>query len=233
MKLETSGLSDIGRKRENNQDSYLLNDKAKLYVVADGMGGHVGGEIASKMAVDTLSKVFSYTSRSFDPSSYLVRAIQEANNMIYEKAVQTPSLKGMGTTVTCLLFSYDTVFIAHVGDSRAYFIREGMIWQLSQDHSLVSEQMVAGGAIAMRNIITRSVGYDRQVEVDLYTKKVAMGDRYLLCSDGLYGFVSQKEMATVVSSSVLPLATKKLIDLANSRGGDDNITAVLVKVEEI
>ena len=233
MKLETSGLSDIGRKRENNQDSYLLNDKAKLYVVADGMGGHVGGEIASKMAVDTLSKVFSYTSRSFEPSSYLVRSIQEANNMIYEKAVQTPSLKGMGTTVTCLLFSYDTVFIAHVGDSRAYFIREGMIWQLSQDHSLVSEQMVAGGAIAMRNIITRSVGYDRQVEVDLYTKKVAMGDRYLLCSDGLYGFVSQKEMATVVSSSVLPLATKKLIDLANSRGGDDNITAVLVKVEEI
>ena len=233
MKLETSGLSDIGRKRENNQDSYLLNDKAKLYVVADGMGGHVGGEIASKLAVDTLNKVFSYTSRSFEPSSYLVRSIQEANNMIYEKAVQTPSLKGMGTTVTCLLFSYDTVFIAHVGDSRAYFIREGMIWQLSQDHSLVSEQMVAGGAIAMRNIITRSVGYDRQVEVDLYTKKVAMGDRYLLCSDGLYGFVSQKEMATVVSSSVLPLATKKLIDLANSRGGDDNITAVLVKVEEI
>src|SRR3989338_2306586 len=233
MKLETSGLSDIGRKRENNQDSYLLNDKAKLYVVADGMGGHAGGEVASKLAVDTLNKVFSYTSRSFEPSSYLVKSIQEANHMIYEKAVQTPSLKGMGTTVTCLLFSYDTVFIAHVGDSRAYFIREGMIWQLSQDHSLVSEQMVAGGAIAMRNIITRSVGYDRQVEVDVYTKKVAMGDQNLLCSDGLYGFVSQKEMATVVSSSVLPLATKKLIDLANSRGGDDNITAVLVKVEEI
>ncbi len=233
MKLETCGLSDIGRKRENNQDSYLLNDKAKLYGVADGMGGHVGGEVASKMAVDTLNKVFSYTSRSFEPSSYLVRSIQEANNMIYEKAVQTPSLKGMGTTLTCLLFSYDTVFIAHVGDSRAYFIREGMIWQLSQDHSLVSEQMVSGGAIAMRNIITRSVGYDRQVEVDVYTKKVAVGDQYLLCSDGLYGFVSHKEMATIVSSSPLSAAAKKLIDLANSRGGDDNITVVIVKVEEI
>ena len=233
MKLNACGLSDIGRKRENNQDSYLLNDKAKLYVVADGMGGHAGGEVASKIAVDTLNKVFSYTSRSFEPSSYLVRAIQEANNMIYEKAVQTPSLKGMGTTVTCLLFSYDTVFVAHVGDSRAYFIREGMIWQLSQDHSLVSEQMVAGGATAMRNIITRSVGYDRQVEVDVYTKKVAMGDQYLLCSDGLYGFVGHKEMATVVSSLLLSSATKKLIDLANSRGGDDNITAILVKVEEI
>ncbi|MBI3018957.1 MAG: Stp1/IreP family PP2C-type Ser/Thr phosphatase [Deltaproteobacteria bacterium] len=233
MKLNAYGLSDIGRKRENNQDSYLLNDKAKLYVVADGMGGHVGGEVASKLAVDTLNRVFSYTSRSFEPSSYLVKAIQEANNMIYERAVQTPSLKGMGTTMTCLLFSYDTVFIAHVGDSRAYFVREGMIWQLSQDHSLVSEQMVAGGATAMRNIITRSVGYDRHVDVDLYTKKVAAGDIYLLCSDGLYGFVSHKEMAQVVSSSPLNAAAKKLIDLANQRGGDDNITSILVKVEEV
>ncbi len=233
MKLDAYGLSDIGRKRQNNQDSYLLNDKAKLYGVADGMGGHVGGEVASKLAVDTLNKVFSYTSRSFDSASYLVKAIQEANNIIYEKAVQTPSLKGMGTTVTCLLFSYDTVFIAHVGDSRAYFIREGMIWQLSQDHSLVSEQMVSGGATALRNIITRSVGYDRQVEVDLYTKKVAAGDIYLLCSDGLYGFVNHKEMARVACSFPLAAAAKKFIELANQRGGDDNITAILVKVEEI
>ena len=168
-----------------------------------------------------------------DPSTYLMKSIEQANKNIYEKAVQNPSLKGMGTTVTSLYFSYDTVYVAHVGDSRAYFIREGMIWQLSQDHTLISEQLVSGMAMPLKNVITRSVGYEREVEVDLYTKKITRGDYYVLCSDGLYGCVKNHEVAKVVSSLPLEAASKKLIEIANQRGGDDNITVLIVKVEEI
>lgn len=234
MKLKSIGLTDIGRKRANNQDSLVVNERAKLFGVADGMGGHVAGEVASQMAIDTLDKIFSSVmARSFDPTVFFIKAVQEANYNIYDRAAQDLSLKGMGTTLTALYFSLDTVYIAHVGDSRAYFIREGMVWQLSQDHSLITEQLVSGMASPLRNVITRSVGYDRNVEVDLYTKKIAPGDFYLLCTDGLYGHVRNKEMASLVSTSSLEQCTKKMIDLANSRGGDDNISAVLVQVESL
>ncbi len=234
MKLKAIGLTDVGRKRANNQDCLVVNDRAKLFVVADGMGGHVAGEVASQIATDTLNKIFSSVmSRSFDPTVFFIQAVQEANHNIYDKAMQNPSYKGMGTTLTALYFSLDTVYIAHVGDSRAYFIREGMVWQLSQDHSLITEQLVSGMASPLRNVITRSVGYDRNVEVDLYTKKIAPGDFYLLCTDGLYGHVKNKEMAMLVSSSSIEQSTKKMIELANNRGGDDNISAVVVQVESL
>lgn len=234
MKLKSASRTDIGKRRANNQDSFICNDKLKLYAVADGLGGHVGGEVASRLAVEALTQLFSLGKSSFDPSSYLTKAVQEANQRIFEKAEVTSSLRGMGTTLTALYFSYDTAYIAHVGDSRAYFIQDDMIWQLSEDHTLVSQQMVSGIEFPVKNIITRSVGYDREVEIDLYTKKLSSGDIYLLCSDGLHGYLKEEEMVSVIQSSFsLELAAGQLIQLANDRGGDDNITAVLTKVERL
>lgn len=233
MKLQSAGLTDIGCRRNKNQDRFILNEKAKLFVVADGMGGHVAGEVAAQIATDTINQIFSVQMGSIDPAIHLIKAIEQANLNIYEHAMQNPSLKGMGTTMTALYFSYDTIYIAHVGDSRVYLVKEGMIWQLSQDHSLVSEQMVGGMAFPLRNVITRSVGYDREIEVDLYTKKIAPGDYYLLCTDGLYNFVRNKEIANILSTSSVESAAKRCIELANSRGGDDNITVLAVKVDQV
>lgn len=233
MKLYSTSLTDIGRLRKNNQDSYLCDDRLKLYLIADGLGGHAGGEVASLMAKETLTQFFSSTRQSIDVSSYFIEAMRSANRRIYDKSISTPSLKGMGTTLTALYFSYDTAYIAHVGDSRAYLIQEDMIWQLSQDHTLVSQKFTVGSDIPLKNILTRSVGYDAGVEVDLYTKKLSKDDIYLLCSDGLHGVVRDQEMAYIVCNQPLDSASNLLIRLANERGGEDNITVVLVKVERL
>ena len=233
MKLKSASLTDIGRVRGNNQDSYVCDDKLGVYAVADGLGGHVGGEVASGMAADILSNAFRFKQHAVDPGLSLKKVIQQANSKIYEKAHQTPSLMGMGTTLTMLYFADDTLYVGHVGDSRAYLIREGMIWQLSQDHSLASYQLVSGMTTPLKNVVTRSVGFDQEVEVDVYTKKVSQGDTYLLCSDGLHGFVKDEEIARVVSQNTLNSAVKNLIILANERGGEDNITAVLTQVEQL
>lgn len=230
MKLQFHSSTDIGQKRNTNQDRFIQNNQSKLFAVADGMGGHVGGEVASQMAVDTLNKFFSISSGSIDPISFLIKALEQANLNIYNESLRTPSLKGMGTTLTALHFSYDTANIAHVGDSRIYLIREDMIWQLSEDHTLVVEQKI-GNSYPLRNVITRSVGYERETKIDTYTKKIDTADLYLLCTDGLYNFVKNREIAhTISSSSSLEKGVKKLIDLANSRKADDNITVVAVKV---
>lgn len=233
MKLKSFSLTDPGRIRKNNQDSYYCNDQLRLYIVADGLGGHVGGEVASQMAREVVIQFFSATRRSFDPSSYLVGAIQEANRKIYDKSSSTPALKGMGTTLTALYFSYDTAYIGHVGDSRAYLIQEGMIWQLSQDHTLVSQELVSGMTAPLRNVLTRSVGFDPEVEVDMYTKKVSEREIYLLCSDGLHGTVNDEEIVKAVSKQSLSSTPQALIDLANQQGGEDNITVVLTRVERL
>jgi protein phosphatase len=232
MKLRSFALSDIGRRRESNQDRYICNDGFKLYAVADGMGGHVGGGIASQMAVEALGEIFSKR-QSIDPAVYLTKAFEEVNSKIFNTSSQTTSLKGMGTTLTALFFSYDTAYFAHVGDSRAYFMKDEMIWQLSIDHSLVSQQMVSGMRTPLRNIITRSIGFDPQVQVDFYTKKTAAGDIYLLCSDGLYNAMEDSEIVSIVSKNSVEDSVKELVRFANQRGGDDNITAVVVKVERL
>ena len=232
MKVTSTGLTDIGRVRKNNQDNYYCNDSLKLYLVADGLGGHAAGDVASQMAKDSVVQIFSATKQSVDPASFLTLAIQEANRKIYDKATSSVECRGMGTTFTLLHFFYDTAYMAHVGDSRVYLIQDNMIWQLSQDHTLVSQQFSEKTQV-VKNMLTRSVGFESEVEVDLYTKKTKSGETYLLCTDGLHGFIRSKEIAEIVSKNSIQEAAKKLITLANERGGEDNITIVIARVERV
>lgn len=237
MKLTSHAITDIGRKRKINQDAFLREDGLRLYVVADGMGGHRGGEVASKLAVDTMKK-FCVENPSLHGREQLDKAINLSCEEIYRQASHNEDLAGMGTTVASLLLQDDTLYIGQVGDSRAYLSRADGIWQLTEDHSLLNEELRSGrlgeGQAAnyqFRNVITRSVGYESHVKVDVYRRKVAPGEIYLLCTDGLSGLIEIQELHQILSSQPLEPALRRLIDLANERGGDDNITALAVKVE--
>lgn len=253
MQIESFGLTDVGRKREKNEDKLLLLPESQLYMVADGMGGHVAGELASKMAVETVQEVVASLmddpnatlpeSADFKPGdykSYLRFAISQASFKIYDQSVKDPKLQGMGTTVVTLLFRENKAYVANVGDSRAYRVRKNKIEQLTVDHSLVGEQIRAGVLgpkeakdHRLRNVITRSVGFQEEVEADVEAKVIKEGDIFLLCSDGLYNLVEDNEMFDIVSHQSLQNACRHLIDIANTRGGDDNITVILVKVASL
>lgn len=255
MEIKSCGITDIGRKRQRNEDSYLVNDSIHLYIVADGMGGHAGGEFASKIAVSTVEEIITgddrlksgLSERTFldherllgddSEQDYLRDAITRAGNMISQKAVDQPELRGMGTTATVMHFSKDKAYIAHVGDSRAYCVRNKKITQMTEDHSLVHEQLKSGlitqeeaRTHQLRNIITRSVGVQEDVETDTIVWQVQEGDVYLMCSDGLSNMVSDSEMQEIVNQADLESAARALVDLANDRGGDDNITVILIQV---
>jgi protein phosphatase len=253
MKLESYGMSNVGMKRVQNEDSYLINEDMGLYAVADGMGGHLGGEFASKLAVKTVEEVIQkfqndtdatqikgVNSDGTDLGDQLKHAIQEASRRIHRQALYDDNLRGMGTTVVVTLVNPKSLYIANVGDSRAYRIRNGKIKQLTEDHSLVSEQVKAGVLSAsdarshrLKNIITRSVGYQEDVEIDIAIHEVEVGDHYLMCSDGLSNLVDDREIEKIVSEHDVREACEKLIQSANSRGGDDNITVLLIQVDEI
>lgn len=253
MKIDVYGVSDLGMRRERNEDSYLINKDLNLFIVADGMGGHVGGEMASKMAVGTIENIIDRIANddevsvlkenNIDPSDFtsqLKLAIQEASHRIYEQAEQDIKLKGMGTTSVVLLVRNNRVYIANVGDSRGYLIRKGQITQLTEDHSLVGEQLRAGviseasaKGHKLKNIITRSVGFQKDVEIDVIVKVPQEGDRFLLCSDGLTNMVDDNEILEVVSGAGLEEACHVLVDMANTRGGDDNITVILTDVTDV
>jgi protein phosphatase len=230
IRILSFGLTDVGRVRPHNEDSLLINDRARLYAVADGMGGHLGGEIASKMAVEILDRA---TGGERAP---LQAAIKLASAAVYARGKEI-DLPGMGTTVTAVIFDGAIAAIGHVGDSRAYLIREGAIEQLSVDHSLVAEQMRAGlitpeqaRSSRFKNIITRSVGFEQDVAVDQIIVPVREGDVFVLCSDGLAGLVEAEEIRDVVHQSFLSQAPRALVDLANARGGADNITVIVLAV---
>lgn len=242
------GLTDVGMRREHNEDSYLVDDEAKLYVVADGMGGHLGGEMASMLAVQTIQEVVR-GERSHLPPNFegplerhpallmLPRAVKQACAAIFHKSHEVPELKGMGTTVTGMTFVDRYAFFGHVGDSRAYLVRDGRIEQLSEDHSLVQEQMKAGliteeqaRISRFKHIITRSVGYEEDVAVDTMVVPTEPGDLYLLCSDGLANLVETEEICTVAINHFLRDIPEALVRMANERGGDDNITVVVAFV---
>ncbi len=259
MRIISCGITDIGRKRQRNEDSYLVNDKLRLYIVADGMGGHAGGEFASKIAVSTVEEILKGEDRKkshvpeksyLDPrepsggdrfeADRLRDAIARAGSMIVRKASEEPELRGMGTTATIILFIGDKAYIAHVGDSRAYCVRGGKITQITEDHSLVHEQLKSGliteeeaKTHQLKNIITRSVGVQEEVEVDTVVWKVEQDDRYLLCSDGLSNMVSDLEIEQALSSNDPEEAARLLVERANQRGGDDNITLIALKVAEM
>lgn len=253
MLIRSFGISDVGKRREKNEDSYLVNDDLRLYAVADGMGGHLGGDIASKLATDTLDEVVKALESDPDTTlqegvsikpgeyqGYLRYAIKLSSKRIFDRSRDESQLKGMGTTMVSILFRDNKVYIANVGDSRAYRIRDEEIVQVTKDHSLVGEQMRAGimteeeaRGSRLKNIITRSVGFQEDVDADIDIRVVRQGDRYLLCSDGLSNLMEDGEIRDVVATNDLEKAAKRLVDLANERGGDDNITVILAEVSEL
>lgn len=253
MQVRAFGISDVGKRREKNEDSFLVNEDLGLYAVADGMGGHLGGDFASGLAIGTLEEIVralgedpdatlqdegdAYGVKPGDCQSYLRYAIRLASKRIYDKARSDPALRGMGTTTVALFFSEGKAYIANVGDSRAYRIRGDRIIQITKDHSLVSEQIRAGilsegdaRAHRLKNIITRSVGFQEDVDADIDIRVVRKGDRFLLCSDGLSNLVDDDEIRDVISTNDIEPACRRLVDIANERGGDDNITVVLLEV---
>jgi serine/threonine protein phosphatase PrpC len=248
MNIVAVGKTDVGQVRSTNQDSFLIDEKEHLYIVADGMGGHAGGEIASSLCVQEVAKSIRENRAAFsskaerthpDPkiSNVLANAINHASTKIYEKALEDPSLKGMGTTATVVKIVDGYAYVAHVGDSRCYLLRCGFIYQVTNDHSLVSEQVRAGILTKeeaelhhLRNVITRSVGYQEEEDVDTTSLQLEDGDLLVLCSDGLHGKVPDKEISNLTKELETD-AVHKLIQLANERGGDDNITVVVVRVK--
>lgn len=265
MRVLSFGQTDVGMRRDHNEDSYLVSDELGLYVVADGMGGHAGGETASKTAIQTIHTEMrealpkaraagpagapqSSASDERPPSqrgslaehpalTLLCAAVKKACKTIFIKAQEVPELAGMGTTCTGFIVDDGHAFFVHVGDSRAYLFRDGKGEQLSEYHSLVHEQVRAGliteeqaTVSRFKNIITRSVGFEEDVAVDTLVVPVEAGDCFLLCSDGLANYVPLHELADVVYDNFLRDAPKCLVDLANQRGGEDNITVVLVYV---
>lgn len=240
MRIRSCAISDVGRKRQKNEDSYLINDELNLFVVADGMGGHAGGEYASRIAITTIEEMMKKGDSKVSGEQIIQKAIQDAGQKIIAKAEEDRALKGMGTTVICLHLENKKGIIAHVGDSRGYLFRDGVLEQLTDDHSLVNEQVKSGLITAeeakthqFKNIITRSVGVTPEVEVDISSRKLKAGDAFLLCSDGLSNLVELSEMEGKLREREPVLAAKAMVDLANKRGGDDNITLVLVEVLEV
>ncbi|MBM4380141.1 MAG: Stp1/IreP family PP2C-type Ser/Thr phosphatase [Deltaproteobacteria bacterium] len=250
MKALSAGLTDVGRKRSHNEDSFQIDAELQLFIVADGMGGHAGGGTASRMAVETVNGIMRKAKEA--PDTPFVRsdslkdalipevlrgAVEQACAAIFQEAQKQPRLQGMGTTVISLLVQDEYAFFAHVGDSRAYLMRGDLIQQVSEDHSLVNEQIKAGMITAeeaknsrYKNIITRSVGFESEVQVDVMGVVCELGDHFLLCSDGLANLVEDREMLDLVRAGPFEEVPKKLVALANERGGDDNITVILVKM---
>ena len=240
MRLIPYALTDVGRKRQHNEDSYLIAQTQNLFAVADGMGGHRAGEKASRMAIERLRESLTAPRRSA-PRDEVLGKLQKAMSItgaaIFDAAQSDPDLAGMGTTLTAVLFHGTRAYVAHVGDSRAYLYRDGKVQQITVDHSWVAEQVKAGllteqeaRESRFRHIITRSVGFERDVQVDGTICPIQAGDCFLLCSDGLSNYMEDTDFAEVLSQQLYSDVPRVLVDLANQRGGDDNITVVLIHI---
>lgn len=297
MKLSGWGRTDTGRKRNHNEDSYLVDNESRLFAVADGMGGHRGGATASRMAMEVLKRHVSVAIKNLQQAAEVIEAesflgfattdvmrrgdeletapestrarshrrrtdpylidgteptiefsspaaitvmkaaAEEASYQIFETALADPNLRGMGTTLTAMLYDAGRMYLVHAGDSRAYLFRNGKLTQLTEDHSWIAEQIKSGmmseeeaKASKYRHVITRSVGFERQVDLDTTGVAVEAGDCFLLCSDGMSNHIEHHEIEAVLASTWFRRAPKRLIDMANERGGDDNITVVVVHV---
>jgi len=248
IKLAVYGVSDVGKAREHNEDSISWDIELGLIMLADGMGGHNAGEIASELAVtairDALLDVLTpemLETRMIKCDEALREAVVYANEEIHDQAQRRIECAGMGTTVVITLFHDEKVTFAHVGDSRIYRLRHGELKQLTQDHSLVQE-MIDNGYLSQeeamisssRNLITRALGIAPDVDVDVETQDIDLEDVYLLCSDGLSDLVSEQDMARIILErrDSLDNAAQQLVDLANERGGSDNISVILVAMHE-
>ncbi len=224
--------TDVGKVRANNQDAPIVSEKLRLYGVADGMGGHKGGEVASTSARDDLLRELEGKTPSV---ATLSSAIEEVNRQIYHQQEHDDALTGMGTTLSVLWMSDNFVYIGHVGDSRVYLLRDGEFKQMTLDHSLV-EQLVREGVLTeeeaqnhpMRNIITRAIGTDESVEVDVVVEERRKGDLWLACSDGLHGLVDDRQIRDALRQYAPEKAADVLLKAALDAGGRDNVTLVIV-----
>jgi len=252
MRIRAIGLTDVGLQREHNEDSYRCLDRYGLYLVADGMGGHQSGEVASLLAADSVQDFFAATENDdatwpfpIDPNLSLIEnrlsaAIKLANKRIYDRAATDDDLQGMGTTLVGMLVSLEKeqIYVAHVGDSRAYRIREGRIEALTRDHSLINDYLMMmpdmpkeALDVLPKNVITRALGMQDSVVVDMTVDGLRAGDRFVLCSDGLNGQVEDDDILQLVQEAGddLEAAAKSLVDASNAAGGDDNVTVVVVQ----
>lgn len=250
LKIEVAGLTDVGRKRSHNEDSFEVVAEHGLYVVADGMGGHASGEVASRMAIDTLKEFFVSTNDDHEKTwpykmdrskgyeeNRLITGIKLSNLRIFQTAKDNPNQRGMGTTVVALFVVEDGVYIAHVGDSRVYRVRDRKLTQLTEDHSLLNDYKKMKKLTAEeiesfphKNVIVRALGMKDSVKVDTRFEQPVANDIVLLCSDGLAGPVSDEQILQVILGSPdITTAAQRLIDTANENGGPDNITAVLTR----
>jgi serine/threonine protein phosphatase PrpC len=252
VKIRAAAAIDVGLVRQNNEDNYYIDETLGLFVVADGMGGHTAGELASKMAVDIIRDYFRgigkggpvqigpYRKDCSDTTNRLASSIRLANMAIYEASINRPELRGMGTTVAAAQIDGEHLSIAHVGDSRIYLIRAGNIEQLTDDHSVVYEQVKRdlitkeeASRSEMRHILTRALGSAADTEVELSEMTLAREDVLLLCTDGLSGMVEDEAMLSVINAIDDPAAAcEKLITMGNANGGKDNITVVVVRPEK-
>lgn len=236
MSVIASGISDVGCVRRSNEDSIGLFQELNLYIVADGMGGHAAGEIASQLAVEHVSQYFQ--SSPIEEKPKLAEAIAHANRKIFEKSVDDPALGGMGTTIVAVLATDEKLSIAFVGDSRVYLHQNESILQLTHDHSLVN-QYIKKGLIApeaaethpQKHVLSRALGTTPEVEVETFTRTPAPGDIYLLCSDGLSNKLSATELNGILLSEAqagLDAIGRRMVHRAKEKGGEDNISVVLL-----
>jgi serine/threonine protein phosphatase PrpC len=253
MKIRYATASDAGRVRKGNEDAFLANPALGIFAVADGMGGHASGEIASRLAVDSLRESIAHAVKEISsplsedqtavvssPANVLVNGIRSANVRIYKSSLEKDEYKGMGTTLVAVYFANSSAIVAHVGDSRLYQLRGQSIKQITEDHSLVWEQYRQGlitkevlSSSPHKNIITRALGLQPTIDVEVQELGMQPGDFLILCSDGLSDLVPDEEMLAVVKevSGDLHRACGDLIRLANLRGGKDNITVLLIQID--
>lgn len=252
MRVRFAGDTNVGMKRAHNEDSLYLPESERLAIVADGMGGHASGEVASKLAVETIAGFFKTTQdeqqltwpfkmdrgHRYDINR-LITAIKLANLKIHEQAQRDPNCHGMGTTVLSTLFLDDALIVGHVGDSRLYRKRDGALEQLTEDHSLLNDYIKMKhlspeeiAAFPHKNVIVRALGMRDTVQVDVYVDSPRMGDVYVLCSDGLSGMVADEQIAEIAGSDRdLDGICEELIALANRNGGLDNVTVITARIE--
>jgi PPM family protein phosphatase len=247
--VEVAGLSDVGCQRQNNEDSYgywepaddlEYERKGRLAMVADGMGGHEGGQEASSLAVETIQQVYAEGAGN-DPQALLAEAFREAHQRIKQYAAQYPQFRGMGTTATAIVLLSTQLYYAHVGDSRVYLVRRGKVSRLTHDHSYVS-RLVEDGVITVqesqnhpqRHILTMALGAGAEFSLDAPERPVALenGDVLVLCTDGLWGLVDENEIGQAVADNSPSEACRVLIEMAKDRGGSDNITLQVLRVTE-
>ena len=251
MKIRYAAKTDVGMKRTHNEDYFSLIEDEQLFLVADGMGGHASGEVASKMAAETIGEFYQRTREDEDATwpykmdrslSYvenrLVCAVKLANLRIFETSCRDIRYKGMGTTIVSCMVSGDKAYVGHVGDSRVYRIRSGAIQQITRDHSLLEDYKEAKPDMTEeeernfphKNVITRALGMRETVQVDIKAHQIQSGDLFILCSDGLSGMVPDEQILYIASNAKsLERAVAELVDAANRSGGTDNVTTLLLQ----